>query len=163
VRLEEMKRSLLENIERLRNSMGYLNAGYPRYNTLFGRDSLISAWQMLRVDPQIARATLQTLARYQGKTVNPRAEEEPGKILHESRFDPESRAELPYWDFPYYGGVDTTPLFIIMASEYFRRTEDKTFLLQIWGNLLAAYKWIRDYGDKDEDGYVEYERKNPYG
>ena len=163
MRLEEVKRNLLENIERLRSSIGYLNAGYPRYNTLFGRDSLISAWQMLKVDPSIARATLQTLARYQGKTVNPRAEEEQGKILHEFRFDAESRAELPRWDFPYYGGVDTTPLFIIMAGEFFRRTEDKTFLLQIWGNLLAAYRWVRDYGDRDEDGYVEYERKNPHG
>ncbi|MCW4020021.1 MAG: hypothetical protein NWF14_02155 [Candidatus Bathyarchaeota archaeon] len=143
--------------------MGYLDAGYPRYNTLFGRDSLISAWQMIKVDPSIGRATLQTLARYQGKTVNPRAEEEPGKILHEFRFDPKSRAELPHWDFPYYGSVDSTPLFIIIASEYFRRTKDETVLLQIWGNILAAFGWIREYGDKDGDGFVEYERRNPYG
>jgi len=163
VKLGEMKRRLLENIGKLRSSMGYLNAGYPRYNTLFGRDSLISAWQMLRKNPSIARATLQTLTRYQGKTVKPRAEEEPGKILHEFRFDPGSQAELPQWDFPYYGSVDSTPLFIIIAGEYFRRTKDETFLLQIWDNILAAFGWIRDYGDKDEDGYVEYERKNPYG
>jgi len=158
-----MKRRLLENIGKLRSSMGYLDAGYPRYNTLFGRDSLISAWQMLKVDPSIARATLQALARYQGKTVNPMAEEEPGKILHEFRFDPKSRAELPHWDFPYYGSVDSTPLFIIIASEYFRRTKDEMFLLQIWDNILAAFGWVRDYGDKDEDCYVEYERRNPYG
>ncbi|MFB0514529.1 MAG: amylo-alpha-1,6-glucosidase [Candidatus Bathyarchaeia archaeon] len=163
MKLGEMKRRLLENIEKLRSSMGYLNAGYPRYNTLFGRDSLISAWQMLEVDPSIARATLETLARYQGKTVNPRAEEEPGKILHEFRFDPKSQAELPHWDFPYYGSVDSTPLFIIMAGEYFRQTKDETFLLQIWDNILAAFGWIRDYGDKDGDGYLEYERSNPYG
>jgi len=163
VKLEEMRRNLLESIEKLRSSMGYLNAGHPRYNTLFGRDSLISAWQILKVDPSIARATLRTLARYQGKNVNARAEEEPGKILHEFRFDPKSRAELPLWDFPYYGSVDSTPLFIIMAGEYFRGTRDKPFLLRIWDNILAAFGWIRDYGDKDEDGYVEYERKNPYG
>lgn len=158
-----MRRNLLESIEKLRSSMGYLNAGHPRYNTLFGRDSLISAWQILKVDPSIARATLRTLARYQGKNVNARAEEEPGKILHEFRFDPKSRAELPLWDFPYYGSVDSTPLFIIIAGEYFRGTRDKPFLLRIWDNILAAFGWIRDYGDKDEDGYVEYERKNPYG
>jgi glycogen debranching enzyme len=163
VKLGEMKRRLLESMEKLRSSMGYLIAGYPRYNTLFGRDSLISAWQMLEVDPSIARATLETLARYQGKTVNPRAEEEPGKILHEFRFDPKSQAELLYWDFPYYGSVDSTPLFIIIAGEYFRQTKDETFLLQIWDNILAAFGWIRDYGDKDGDGYVEYERRNPYG
>ena len=163
MKLGKMKRRLLENIGKLRSSMGYLDAGYPRYNTLFGRDSLISAWQMLKVDPSIARATLQALARYQGKTVNPMAEEEPGKILHEFRFDPKSRAELPHWDFPYYGSVDSSPLFIIIASEYFRRTKDEMFLLQIWDNILAAFGWVRDYGDKDEDCYVEYERRNPYG
>lgn len=80
--LIEMKRMLLENVQKLKSSSGYLNAGYPRYNTLFGRDSLIAAWQMLNIDPSIARATLQTLARYQGKIINREAEEEPGKILH---------------------------------------------------------------------------------
>jgi len=159
----EMKRRLLENIEKLRSSMGYLNAGYPQYNALFGRDSLISAWQMLKIDPSIARATLQVLARYQGKTLNPRAEEEPGRILHEFRFDPKRREELLHWDFPYYGSVDSTPFFIIIAGEYLQRTMDKTFLSQIWDNILAAFRWVKDYGDKDEDGYVEYERRNPYG
>ncbi|NIW51660.1 MAG: amylo-alpha-1,6-glucosidase, partial [Candidatus Korarchaeota archaeon] len=163
MKLVEIKQWLLENIEKLRSSRGYLNAGYPRYNTLFGRDSLISAWQMLKVDPSIARATLENLARYQGKTVNPRAEEEPGKILHEFRFDPKSQAELPHWDFPYYGSVDSTPLFIIIAGEYFRKTKDETFLSQIWDNVLAAFKWVGNYGDKDGDGYVEYERRNPHG
>jgi glycogen debranching enzyme len=163
MKLVEIKRRLLENIEKLRSSMGYLNAGYPRYNTLFGRDSLISAWQMLKVDPSIARATLQTLAKYQGKTVNPKAEEEPGKILHEYRFDPKSRMELNHWDFPYYGSVDSTPLFVITAGEYLRQTRDETFLSQIWDNVLAAFRWVVNYGDKDGDCYVEYERKNPYG
>ena len=163
VKLGEIKRKLLEDLKKLRSPQGYLNAGYPRYNTLFGRDSLISAWQTLKVDPAIAKASLLTLARYQGKTVNSRAEEEPGKILHEFRFDPKSRAELSNWSFPYYGSVDSTPLFIIVAGEYFRRTGDETFLLQIWPNILAAFRWVRDYGDKDEDSYVEYKRTNPYG
>lgn len=161
--LDEMKQRLLRNLDKLRSPTGYLNAGYPRYNILFGRDSLISAWQMLKVDPSIARTTLETLARYQGKTVNPRAEEEPGKILHQFRSDPKSQEESLHWDFPYYGSVDSTPLFIIVAGEYFQRTKDKVFLLQIWDNILAAFRWITDYGDKDGDGYVEYERMNPYG
>jgi glycogen debranching enzyme len=161
--IEEIKQKLLRGIERLESPSGYLNAGYPRYNTLFGRDSLISAWQMLKINPLIARDTLQILATYQGKVVNPKAEEEPGKILHEHRFNIKERAELPHWGFPYYGSVDSTPLFIFTVGEYFRRTRDETFLFQIWDNILAAFGWIRKYGDKDGDGYVEYERRNPYG
>ena len=163
MKLAEVRRRLLEDVEKLKSPDGYLNAGLPRYNTLFGRDSLISAWQMLDIDPSIARATLQTLAKHQGKMVKPRAEEEPGKILHEHRFQPESQAELPYWDFPYYGSVDSTPLFLFLAGEYFRKTGDKRFLLKIWPNIVASYRWIKDYGDRDKDGYVEYERKTPHG
>jgi len=159
----EMKRRLLRDIERLKSPSHYLNAGHPRYNTLFGRDSLISAWQMLKIDPSIARGTLQTLAKYQGKAVNPKAEEEPGKILHEYRFTIKERAELPDWDFPYYGSVDSTPLFIILTGKYFERTGDRKFLSEIWDNIVAAFGWIREYGDKDADGYVEYERLNPSG
>jgi len=116
---------LLQDIEKLKSSRGYLNAGYPRYNTLFGRDSLVSAWQMLEIDSAIARTTLETLAEYQGKIVNPKAEKEPGKILHEHRLRPEEQAKLPYWDFPYYGSVDSTLLFIILTGKYFRRTCDE--------------------------------------
>ncbi len=133
------------------------------YNTLFGRDSLISAWQMLKIDSSIALDTLEILAKYQGKTVNPKAEEEPGRILHEYRFTAKERAELPYWDFPYYGSVDSTPLFIILAGKYFEQTGDEKFLSEIWDNLVAAFGWIKKYGDKDADGYVEYNRLNPHG
>lgn len=161
--IEEVKRRLRRDIEILKSPNGYLNAGYPRYNTLFGRDSLISAWQMLKIDPSIARATLQTLAKHQGKAINPRSEEEPGKILHEYRFDPKEQAELPEWDFPYYGSVDSTPLFIILAGRYLQQANDRTFLLENWSNIEAAFNWIANYGDADGDGYVEYERKNPYG
>ncbi len=159
----EIKHRLLQDIEKLKTAEGYLNAGYPSYNTLFGRDTLISAWQMLQIEPLIARATLQILAKYQGKSINPRAEEEPGKILHEYRFDPKKQAELPEWDFPYYGSVDSTSLFIILAGKYLQQTDDRIFLLKIWSNIVAAFNWITNYGDVDGDGYVEYERKNPYG
>jgi glycogen debranching enzyme len=159
----EMKRKLLRDIERLKNPRGYLNAGLPRFNTLFGRDSLISAWQMLKINPSIARGTLQTLAEYQGKVINPKSEEEPGKILHEYRFTSKEQAELPQWEFPYYGSVDSTPLFIILAGKYFEQTGDKRFLSEIWNNIVAAFGWIKEFGDKDADGYVEYERLNPHG
>ena len=161
--LGRVKRELLRDIKKLKSPSGYLNAGYPRYNTLFGRDSLISAWQLLKIDSSIARVTLQTLARYQGKTLNPKAEEEPGKILHEYRFDSGSQSELPNWAFPYYGSVDSTPLFIILAGEYFKHTGDKELLSQLWNSIFAAFMWIRKYGDRDQDTFVEYVRQNSYG
>ncbi|NIR17006.1 MAG: hypothetical protein GWN86_25050 [Desulfobacterales bacterium] len=147
----------------MKSPRGYLKAGYPRYNHLFGRDSLISAWQMLTIDPQIAKHTLQILAQYQGKKINPTAEEQPGKILHEHRFSTRKQAELPHWDFPYYGSVDSTPLFLIVAAKYLQETKDRTFLLKLWNNIIAAHHWITHYGDPDQDGYIEYQKMNPHG
>lgn len=163
--LEDVKRVLLNNIRKLRSPAGWLVAGFPRYNTLFGRDSLISAWQMLSIDSSIARATLQTLAKYQGKKTNSKTEEEPGKILHEFEFIARGRREneRPCWEFPYYGSIDSTLLFIVLAGEYFRKTNDEKFLLQIWDNILSAFNWIGCCGDLDNDCYVEYERRNPCG
>ena len=115
------------------------------------------------MDPSIARATLQILGKYQGNVVDPRSEEEPGKILHEYRFDPEEQAKLPEWSFPYYGSVDSTPLFIILAHQYFQRSNDRAFLSKMWNTIEAAFKWTIDLGDADGDNYVEYERKNPHG
>jgi len=158
-----IKQRLLKDIEMLKSPKGFLNAGHPRYNTLFGRDSLISSWQMLKIEPLIARDTLQNLVNYQGKTVNIKAEEEPGKILHEHRFTERERIKCPNWGFPYYGSIDSTPLFIILAAKYFKQTCDKKFLLHIWNNIVAAINWIRTFGDKDKDGYVEYKRLNPKG
>lgn len=160
---EELRKKLLLDIEKLKVPEGYLNAGYPNYRTLFGRDSLIAAWQMLKIDPQIAKATLQILAMYQGKTVNEKAEEEPGKILHEYRFKSKKQAELPNWKFPYFGSIDSTPLFIIVANQYFQETGDRDFLLKIWNNIVAAIDWILTYGGVDHDHFVKYERKNPHG
>src|SRR5207244_4738326 len=154
---------LWEDLNRLRSPEGYLRAGAPRYSTLFGRDALISAWQTLSLDPSIAAATLRVLASYQGSRVNPKSEEEPGKILHEHRFDAASRSELPQWDFPYYGSVDSTPLFLIVASEYLRETKDLRLAKDLWPSVAAAYRWMEVYGDLDGDDFVEYERKNPNG
>jgi len=154
---------LHEDLDRLRSAEGYLRAGAPRYATLFGRDSLISAWQSLSFDPSIAAATLRVLATFQGRTVSTKSEEQPGKILHEHRFDAGSNAELPDWDFPYYGSVDSTLLFLIVASEYARKTDDTRLVTDLWPALVAAHHWIGAYGDIDGDGFVEYERKNPRG
>jgi len=158
-----IRERLQKDLDRLRSPAGYLRAGAPRYSTLFGRDALISAWQTLSIDASIAAATLRVLASYQGSRVNPKSEEEPGKILHEHRFDAASRAELPQWDFPYYGSVDSTLLFLIVASEYLRETKDLRLVEELWPSLVAAYRWIQFYGDVDSDDFVEYERKNPNG
>jgi len=158
-----IRERLQKDLDRLRSPAGYLRAGAPRYSTLFGRDALISAWQTLSIDASIAAATLRALASYQGSRVNPKSEEEPGKILHEHRFDAASRAELPQWDFPYYGSVDSTLLFLIVASEYLRETKDLRLVEELWPSLVAAYRWIQFYGDVDGDDFVEYERKNPNG
>jgi len=158
-----IRERLQKDLDRLRSPAGYLRAGAPRYSTLFGRDALISAWQTLSIDASIAAATLRVLASYQGSRVNPKSEEEPGKILHEHRFDAASRAELPQWDFPYYGSVDSTLLFLIVASEYLRETKDLRLVEELWPSLVAAYRWIQFYGDVDGDDFVEYERKNPNG
>jgi len=130
---------------------------------LFGRDSLISAWQTLSIDPSIASATLRILASYQGRSADAKSEEEPGKILHEHRFDVASRAELPGWKFPYYGSIDSTLLFLIVAQEYVHRTEDIRLMTDLWPAIVAAHRWVRTHGEQDVDGFITYERKNPQG
>src|SRR5438128_4401151 len=161
--VDEVRRNLRRDLDVLRAPEGYLFAGLPRYRTLFGRDSLIAAWQTLTTDPAIAKATLQVLARYQGRRFNSRSEEEPGKILHEHRFDAESRKELPDWDFPYYGSIDSTLLYLIVAAAYAQSTGDWAFIDDLWGPIQAAYRWMTECGDKDGDGFLEYERANPHG
>jgi len=159
--LRELRRELLADLEKLRDPAGYLRAGWPRYNTLFGRDSLISAWQTLEIDPSIARATLLVLAKYQGTSIDDSSEEQPGKILHEYRFDPAAQAELPGWKFPYYGSIDSTPLFLVVASAYVARTGDRELLSHLWPAIEAAHAWMRKFGDTDGDGFLEYRSRNP--
>lgn len=161
--LGKIRRRLRRDLRSLKAPEGYLRAGSPRYATLFGRDSLISAWQALSIDPSIAAATLRILAAFQGRRVSAKAEEEPGKILHEHRFEEDGRKELPDWDFPYFGSADSTPLFLVLGERYVRTTDDQRLLEELWGAFSAAWRWIERYGDADGDGYVEYERKNPKG
>ncbi len=155
---EQIKESLLRELDTLRDPRGFINAGLPRFNRLFGRDSLITAWQLLEIDPSVCRKTLQILAKLQGDESDPIREEEPGKILHETddKPHPERPKTLP---FPYYGSVDATPLFIIIAAFYFEKTGDKALIRGLWPHLRAAAKWIINWGDIDNDGFVEYARK----
>jgi glycogen debranching enzyme len=173
-----MKEKLLQDIDRLKSSQGYLWAGFPNYCRLFGRDSLISAWQLLDSQPEIAKFTLSVLARHQGQKINQKKEEEPGKILHE-HYDgglPQKIRDLfkvsgkrdrirQYltWDFPYYGSVDSTAWWLILLSEYKKRTGDGQLVEELWPNVLKALEWIENYGDVDGDGFIEYQRKNPRG
>jgi glycogen debranching enzyme len=158
---------LTRDIAELKAPEGFLRAGWPRYFTLFGRDSLIAAWQMLPLDPAIAQNTLLVLAALQGKTVDSNREEEPGKILHEWWGDlatrtPQPKTDIP-WPFPYYGSIDATFLFIIVADRYFQTTRDQATLTALRPALVQALTWIKSHADPDHDALVEYERRNPQG
>jgi len=141
---------------------GYLAAGTPWYDAFFGRDSAIVAMQTLAYKPEIARHCLRLLAHWQGKKADPWRDEEPGKILHEWRQDEMTvTGELPF--SPYYGSVDSTPLFLLLAGEYYAWTDDLEVLRELEPNLRAALHWIDALGDLDDDGYIEYEARSAGG
>lgn len=164
---DTIKHRLIKDVEFLRAPEGYIRAGYPGYHTLYGRDSLIIAWQLLSYDPTIASNTLRVLATFQGTTENAEHEEEPGKILHEWWGDIGSKTPLVKpgipWPFPYYGSIDSTFLFIIVAALYLEQTGDQAFITSLGSNILAAVAWMEKYADPDHDHFVEYARKNPRG
>ncbi len=137
-------------------------AGAPWFMTVFGRDSLITGWMTLMVDPGLARGVLGTLASFQGRRVDDRTEEEPGKILHEMRFAASTGLSLGGGDI-YYGSIDATPLFVVLADELHRWTGDDTVLDDLLPAVDAAMAWIEEFGDRDGDGYVEYERRSDHG
>ena len=154
-----LKKKAQKEIERLKDKKGFLKAGQPDFNRLFGRDSLISAWQLLDKRPGICQATLEILSQFQGKVFNEKKEEEPGKIIHETDLG-KTHHPQNYFPFPYYGAVDSTPLFLILFSFYWRKTKDTRFLNRRWKNILMALNWMEECGDKDKDLFLEYERKN---
>jgi glycogen debranching enzyme len=137
-------------------------AGAPWFMTLFGRDSLWASEMALPVDPSLALGTLQTLADRQGTVVDPISEEEPGKILHEVRLDVSSGLSLG-GKSTYYGSIDATPLFVLVLGSLSRWGFAKDTIAALLPHADRALDWIRDYGDRDGDGFVEYERLNPQG
>ncbi|HEY3942177.1 MAG TPA: glycogen debranching N-terminal domain-containing protein [Acidimicrobiales bacterium] len=137
-------------------------AGAPWFMTVFGRDSLLTAWSALLVDPDLALGVLQTLARFQGTVVDPVHEEQPGRILHEMRFGEAGSLSLGGGSI-YYGTADATPLFVMLLGELRRWGLGRQQVDELLPNADRALDWIRDFGDRDGDGYVEYQRATSRG
>ena len=139
-----------------------LAAGAPWFMTIFGRDSLLTAWMTLIAEPMLAAGVLETLARFQGDDVNLLTEEEPGKILHEMRFGTSARSAFGSGEV-YYGSIDATPLFVMLLGELRRWDMADAVIDRLLPHADRALDWVEQFGDRDGDGYVEYARHSEHG
>lgn len=161
---EVVRRSLLDLLV-LRSSLhdlAFISAGLPWYDALFGRDSIIAALETLAYDPEVAEQTIRLLAKYQGAKTDEWRDEQPGKILHElRRGELANLNEIP--QTPYYGSVDSTPLFLILIGEHANWTGDLGLFRALRENVERALHWIDHDGDEGKNGYLSYASKSSKG